>query len=132
MAGGRETGFPSPAAGEAEGPIDLAAELAGNPTATFLLRAKGDGMAREGVEDGDLLVVDRSLAPAPGRLAVVVLDGSLAVRRLRRGPGGLFLADSKGGGSAAPSAHPSADLEEGVRVWGVVRHLVRTLVRGES
>ena len=45
-------------------------------------------MVGDGIHDGDLLVVDRSLTPAPGRVVIAALDGELTVKRLGRGPDG--------------------------------------------
>lgn len=75
------TGFASPAEDFVDGTIDLNAELIQHPAATFFLRARGDGLTVAGVEPGDVLVVDRSLSPRPGKLIVAIVDGRLVVRR---------------------------------------------------
>ena len=60
-------GFPSPADDYVEVGIDLNEQLIRHPISTFFLRVSGDSMIGAGIHDGDLLVVDRSLEPRPGR-----------------------------------------------------------------
>ena len=77
------TGFPSPAEDSTDVPLDLHALVVRRPAATFFLRMSGDAMRGEGIHDGDVLVVDRSLTPVPGTVIVSVVDGTLLVRRYR-------------------------------------------------
>ena len=72
-------GFPSPAEQYVEPPLDLNAYLVKRPAATFFIRVEGDSMIGEGIRDGDVLVVDRSLALADAaRQAFRRLDHGLA------------------------------------------------------
>jgi SOS-response transcriptional repressors (RecA-mediated autopeptidases) len=84
-------GFPSPADDYVEVGIDLNDQLIRHPTSTFFLRVSGDSMTGAGIHDGDLLVVDRSLDPRPGRVVVAVLDGGFTLKRLARHRGRLRL-----------------------------------------
>ncbi|MFM7311940.1 MAG: LexA family protein, partial [Cyanobium sp.] len=54
-------GFPSPADDYIDSGIDLNEALIRHPSSTFFLRVSGDSMVGAGIQDGDLLVVDRSL-----------------------------------------------------------------------
>ena len=56
-------GFPSPATDYIEDDIDLNAHLIKNIPSTFLIRVQGKSMNTVGIQDNDLLVVDRSLEP---------------------------------------------------------------------
>ena len=56
-------GFPSPATDYVEDDIDLNSHLIKNIPSTFLIRVQGKSMDSVGIENGDLLVVDRSLDP---------------------------------------------------------------------
>ena len=56
-------GFPSPADDYLDLPIDLNEYLVENSAATFYIRVSGNSMQDEGIDDGDLLVVDRSKTP---------------------------------------------------------------------
>ena len=59
-------GFPSPAQGYMEAPLDLNQLCIGQQEATFLLRVEGDSMREAGIFPDDILVVDRSLEPSHG------------------------------------------------------------------
>ena len=67
---GISAGFPSPADDFKEIRISLDKELVKNKEATFYARVDGDSMIGAGLEDGDLLVIDRSLNPENGKIAV--------------------------------------------------------------
>jgi DNA polymerase V len=75
-------GFPSPADDYADQPLDLGGHLIRNKAATFIVRAKGDSMQGAGIQDGALLVVDRSAEAKDGSIVVAVVDGALTVKRL--------------------------------------------------
>ena len=55
-------GFPSPAGDFMENSIDLNKELSKNPLATFYIKVSGNSMIDAGIENDDVLVVDKSLA----------------------------------------------------------------------
>lgn len=80
-------GFPSPAEQYQEPPLDLNELLVKRPAATFFVRVQGDSMVGEGIHDGDLLVVDRSLRPASGDVIIACVDGDFTVKTLRLGNG---------------------------------------------
>lgn len=62
-----------------------------NQDATFLVRVQGDSMIDAGLQEGDLLVVDRSLPALEGKMIVAAVDGELTVKYLRRGKRGVEL-----------------------------------------
>lgn len=114
--GGVRAGFPSPAQDYLSESIDLNRELVEHPASTFYARVAGDSMEGEGISEGDLLVVDRSLEAEHGDLAVCCLDGEFTLKRLRFLPGGgLVLMPSNPRYRPIPVA-PDADF----KVWGVV------------
>ena len=76
-------GFPSPADDYLEGEIDLNRYLIERPAACYFMRVSGHSMSGAGVMDGDLVVVDRSVRPAPGHV-VAVIHGEMTIKRLRR------------------------------------------------
>ena len=80
-------GFPSPAEQYQETPLDLNELLVKRPAATFFVKVQGDSMIGEGIRDGDLLVVDRSLRPASGDVIIACVDGDFTVKTLRVGKG---------------------------------------------
>lgn len=75
-------GFPSPAEGYWSGDLDLIKHLIRDPASTFVWKAAGHSMTGAGINDGDLLLVDRGINPAPGRIVVAIVDGDYTVKRL--------------------------------------------------
>lgn len=76
-------GFPSPAEDYTELKIDLNKELIRNRDATFFARIKGKSMKDIGLQEGDILIIDRSLQPEDGKIAVCYLDGGFTVKRIK-------------------------------------------------
>ena len=115
-------GFPSPADDYVEVGIDLNEQLIRHPTSTFFLRVSGESMLDAGIHHGDLLVVDRSLDPRPGRVVVAVLDGEFTLKRLVQHQGRLRL-------EAANPAYPPLELHRcgDVQIWGVAIHVIHPL-----
>ena len=95
-------GFPSPAEQYQETPLDLNELLVKRPAATFFVKVQGDSMIGEGIRDGDLLVVDRSLRPASGDVIIACVDGDFTVKTLRlwkkgNGEWGMGNGERRGG-----------------------------------
>ena len=80
---GISAGFPSPAEDFKQERLSLDNELIKNKEATFFARVSGQSMIDAGLNDNDLLVIDRSLSPAHNKIAVCFLDGEFTVKRLR-------------------------------------------------
>jgi len=115
-------GFPSPAEDYLETPLDLTEFLIENKAATFLMRVEGDSMKDAGIQDGDLLVVDRSVKPVNGSVVVVAVNGEYTVKRLRRGPDCVWLDP------ANRSYQPlRVSVGEDLHVFGVVKHAIHTM-----
>lgn len=74
-----ETGFPLTAANHVEDRLNLHDHLVKKPASTYFSRVKGDEAQNLGVYDGDLLVIDRSLAPRHRSLVMVVMEGEFRV-----------------------------------------------------
>lgn len=70
-----QAGFPSPATDYAEQELDLNSYCISRPAATFFLRASGESMNQAGVQNGDLLVVDRAEKPQHGDIVIAEIDG---------------------------------------------------------
>ena len=71
--------------------LDLNELLVKRPAATFFVKVQGESMIGEGIHDGDLLVVDRSLRPASGDVIIVCADGDFTVKTYRRDKDGVRL-----------------------------------------
>lgn len=80
---GIRAGFPSPAQDFMDLSIDLNKELVRHPSSTFYGRVRGDSMHDAGVTDGDILVIDKSLEPHDGDMAVCFVDGDFTIKYIR-------------------------------------------------
>lgn len=80
--GGVRAGFPSPAQDYITESIDLNRTLIRHPAATFYAKVVGDSMSAEGITEGDILIIDRSIEAEHGDLAVCCLDGEFTLKRL--------------------------------------------------
>ena len=81
--GGIQAGFPSPAQDYISESIDLNREIVTHPASTFYGRVAGESMIGEGIEPDDIIVIDRSLEPMDGDLAVCSIDGEFTLKRIR-------------------------------------------------
>ena len=117
------TGFASPADDYLEGRLSLDALLIQDRDSTFFVRAKGDSMTGAGIFDGDLLVVDKSMIPAPGHIVIAVIDGDLTVRRLTECDGEVILKPE----NSSFKEIVLKDAQE-LQVWGVVTSTIKRFV----
>ena len=114
-----EAGFPSPADDHMERMLDLNEEIVRHPAATFFVRVQGHSMKDAGIHPGDILVVDRSLAPADRQIVVAMIDGEFTVKRFRRSKGKIFLEAEN------PDFKPIEIGEDrDMTVWGVVSYII--------
>lgn len=115
-------GFPSPADDFVEKRLDLNELLINKPASTFFVRAQGESMIGASIHPGDVLVVDRSVHPAVGKIVVCALDGELTVKRLRSKEGKLVLAPEN-------PEFPDIPLEGEVEmvIWGVVTSVIHNV-----
>ena len=108
-------GFAAAADDYAERGIDLNEQLILNKPATFFFRMNGDAMTGAGISSGDVLIVDRSIKAANGKIAVIAINGDLVVRRIQQHIKGVTLL-------AENSRYGNIELTEfaNLNVWGVV------------
>lgn len=109
-------GFPSPADDYVEEALDPARLIVTNPASTFMWRVAGVSMIAAGINDGDYVVVDRSLKPRAGDAVVAVIDGQPSVKRIVRLRAGRLALDF-----ANPLMTPlMLDEAAEAMIWGVV------------
>jgi DNA polymerase V len=118
------SGFPSPADDHGEARIDLNIALIPRPLSTFLMRVSDEEMRRDGIDAGDLLLIDRSVDARPGMVVVVAHGGAFLLRRLRRSGDQLWLMAHEDPGPAIPQRLDPRAVEH----WGVVLHAVHSLL----
>lgn len=117
---GISAGFPSPADDFKEQRISLDEELVKNKEATFYARVSGQSMIGAGLEDNDLLVIDRSLEPENNKIAVCFLDGEFTVKRLRVSGSEVWLQPEN-------PDYPIIKITEANNfvIWGIVTNVIK-------
>ncbi len=115
-------GFPSPADDYIVEDIDLNKYLIKHPTATFLVRVSGDSMIDAGINQDDILVVDRSLEVKNGDIIIASINGELTVKKLSKTKQGIFLLPA----NKKYQPIPIHDFNENV-IWGVVTNVIHKL-----
>lgn len=116
------TGFGAAADDYMERGIDLNEQLIRNKPATYFFRMKGDAMQEAGIFDKDVLIVDRSVKLANGKIIVAVLNGELLVRRFHKNFSSAFLIPE----NSRYKAINLAEFSDFV-VWGVVMYTIHQL-----
>ena len=116
-------GFPSPATDYIEDDIDLNAHLIKNIPSTFLIRVQGKSMNGVGINDGDLLIVDRSLNPKNLSTVIVNVNEELVVKSFVREKNQTFLT------SNSKKLTDKINLTENpeIIIWGVVTYVIHAL-----
>lgn len=84
--------------------LDLNKHLIKNPSATFFMQVEGNGLPEASIGNGDLLVVDKSVDPYDGCIAVCYIGGEFALKR-------IILEEGK--------------TQNEFMVWGVVRYSIK-------
>ena len=113
-------GFPSPADDYMDLSLDLNKELIKNPSSTFFAKVKGNSMIGDGINDGDLLVIDKSLTPVEGSVVVAFVDGEFTLKEISSKGGELWLMPSN------PNYKP-IKIEENNNfiIWGIVTYVIK-------
>ena len=117
-----QAGFPSPADDYVAEQLDLHELLVKREAATFYVRVKGDSMVGASIQEGDILVVDRSVEPTDGKIVIAVLNGELTVKELSRKADSTQLLPRN---DAYPVINISSETD--LVIWGVVTGVVRQL-----
>ena len=114
-----EAGFPSPADGYEEERLDINDLVVTHPDATFFVRVKGESMIDANINDGDILVVDRSLNHKHNDIVIAVVDGNFTVKTLYTKDGIIKLVP-------ANPAFPEIILNNNkeLNIWGVVSYII--------
>lgn len=122
ISSGIKAGFPSPAADFDGTRVSIDQIVVKNSIATFYAKANGNSMTGAGIDDGDILVIDKSIEPQDGKIAVCFIDGEFTVKRIKVQENSLLLL-------------PENKLFEPIEVtqendfiiWGIVTYVVKKL-----
>ncbi|MEN9326169.1 MAG: Protein UmuD [Bacteroidota bacterium] len=122
ISSGIKAGFPSPAADFDGTRISIDQIVVKNALATFYAKANGNSMTGAGIDDGDILVIDKSIEPQDGKIAVCFIDGEFTVKRIKVQENSLLLL-------------PENKLFEPIEItqendfiiWGIVTFVVKKL-----
>ena len=113
-------GFPSPAAPYLADYLDFNEYLVSHPAATIAVYAKGDSMILAGIDDGDMLVVNRALEAHHRSIALVEMDNEFTVKRVIRTEFGIELHPEN---PQYPVIKPRDG--ETLNLVGVVTHIIK-------
>ena len=112
-------GFPSPADDYLDLKLDLNKELVNNPNATFYARVKGCSMQDAGIQEGDVLVIDRSREPKNDDIAVCFIDGEFTVKRIRKETAAIWLLPANRKYKAVKVTEDNEFM-----IWGIVTYVI--------
>lgn len=117
---GISAGFPSPAMDFMEQSIDLNQQLIKHPSSTFYGRVSGQSMKNAGINDGDLLIIDKSLEAKDNRIAVCFIDGEFTIKRIKRDLNCVWLLPEN---EKYKPIQVTDDNE--LIIWGIVTHVIK-------
>lgn len=122
VSSGIKAGFPSPAADFDESKISLDNVLVKNREATFYAKASGTSMIGAGIDDGDILVIDRSLEPQNNKVAVCFIDGEFTVKRINIEKDCVYLMPEN------KNYQPIKVTDENeLIIWGIVTYVIKNM-----
>lgn len=119
---GIRAGFPIPLDNDEKAQdIELLRMLCPHPEASYLIRVAGNSMIDAGIDDGDIIIVDKSHRnPAPSEVAVCELNGEYTLKR--------FEKDGDGCGWLIPANpdYPRIRItpDDSFSVWGTVTYII--------
>ena len=119
---GIKAGFPSPAADFEEMKLSLDHLLIKNREATFYAKASGNSMIGAGIDDGDILVIDRSLEPRNNAIAICFIDGEFTVKRIKKEKDEVYLIPENAQYKAIKVAP-----ENELIIWGIVTYAIKQM-----
>ncbi|MBK7124134.1 MAG: translesion error-prone DNA polymerase V autoproteolytic subunit [Chitinophagaceae bacterium] len=115
------TGFGAAADDYMERGIDLNEQLIRNKPATYFMRVSGSSMINACIHDGDIVIVDRSIKPASGKIVIAVVDGEMLIRRLEKTLNRVRLIPE------TPKLSPIEVSEfSDLVIWGVVSYIIKS------
>jgi DNA polymerase V len=112
-------GLPADSTCQAE-KIALPAILVKHPKATYAVTVSGDSMKGAGIEEGDILIVDKAIEPANKSIVIASINGEQTVKRLQIKKGAVSLMPEN---HKYPEIPITPDMD--FRTLGVVTWVIR-------
>ena len=119
-----KAGFPSPAMNDLDDKISLVKLLIPHPSTTFFARVEGNSMIGAGISDGDIAVIDKSIEPTDGKIAMAYVGGEFTLKRLRvekKSRTVWLVAENE----AFPDIKITED-NDNFFVWGMLIHVIKS------
>lgn len=124
MLGDVKAGFPSPAENCHE-KLDLIRLLVRHRASTFFFRVDGISMVDTGMDEGDIIIVDRSIDPYNGCKAVCCIDGEYTVKTVEiRGSVVRLMPANESNETYKPI---SVTAENNFLIWGIVTWVIKKM-----
>lgn len=122
LVGAIKAGFPSPAE-EVREKLDLVKLLVRHSASTFFFQVDGVSMVDADMDEGDILIVDRSVEPYNDCKAVCFIDGEFTVKRVAiSAQGAELLPCNEHNTKFRPiPVGPDNDFV----IWGVVTYIIK-------
>ena len=124
LMGDVKAGFPSPAEDIRE-KLDLIKILVKHKASTFFFRVDGVSMVDSGMDEGDILIVDRAIDPYNNCKAVCYIDGEYTVKRVEMSDKGVRLMPA----NESKTIYKPIEItpENNFIIWGVVSWVIKKM-----
>lgn len=119
-----KAGFPSPAE-EVREEFDIKSMIVRHPASTFYFRVDGYSMVDAGMEDGDIIIVDKSLRAYDGCKAICFVDGEFTVKLVEINNGSVRLIPMNRENPKYKVIEISESDE--FAIWGVVTYVIKKM-----
>ena len=124
LMGDVKAGFPSPAEDIRE-KLDLIKPLVKHKASTFFFRVDGVSMVDSGMDEGDILIVDRAIDPYNNCKAVCYIDGEYTVKRVEMSDRRVRLMPA----NESKNTYKPIEItpENNFVIWGVVSWVIKKM-----
>ncbi len=86
-----EAGIPTVADEISSDTMSIDDYLVEHKESTYILEVKGDSMIEAGIQEGDLVIVERKKEPKEGDIVIAEVDGGWTMKYLRKKSGKIYL-----------------------------------------
>ncbi len=91
LVGHIRAGFAAPAEDELADLVSVGEFLIPNPTRSYLLKVEGDSMIDAGIQEGDMVIFERTKDAKPGQMVVALTEDGYTLKFLRKHGTQLYL-----------------------------------------